>query len=80
MRIFKWLSIPNGQKEQIKALETWTVEWTSRHGQYGTNTSQEFEVFLSRDDAEKFKTQLQEAFKLIRHTSDTYVKVYQRNY
>jgi hypothetical protein len=52
MNIFKWLSIPNGEKEDVKAYKTWVVRWDSRHGQYSGNTRPEVEVFTTKEDAE----------------------------
>ncbi len=76
MNLFKELSIPNAQKEALIAYESWVVRWKSRHGQYGSDTKDEFEVFTTEKDAEKFATQLKEAFKLIKHSSGNKVEVY----
>lgn len=72
----KKITVPetNGTKE-IETLQTWTVEWTSRYNQWQSGTKQEFEVFTSEKEALDFKLALQNAFKLIRHTSRTDVKI-----
>jgi hypothetical protein len=79
MNIFKWLSIPNGEKEDVKAYKTWVVRWDSRHGQYSGNTRPEVEVFTTKEDAEKFARELREAYKLVRHTSGITVSVENNN-
>lgn len=69
MNLFKKIFIPNGQKESVIAYESWTVRWYSRNGEYSGDVRKECEIFTSEEDAEKFATQLREAFKLIKHTS-----------
>lgn len=75
MNIFKKLFVPSGQKQELTAYETWTVRWESRHGEYHTDVQPEMEVFTNKDDAHMFATQLKEAFKLIKHTSGSTVKI-----
>lgn len=75
MNIFKKIEVPNGDKETLTAYETWFVRWRSRHGEFSNDTKDECEVFLTKEDAEKFATRLKEAFKLIKHTSGTNVTV-----
>lgn len=79
MNIFKWLSIPSGEKVEVKAYKTWVVRWYSRNGECSYDTQPEAEIFTSKDDADKFARELQNAFKLIRHTFGTWVKVEDNN-
>ncbi len=75
MNILKKLFVPSGQKQELTAYETWSVRWRSRYGEYGSDTQDEMEVFTTKEDANKFATELREAFKLIKHTSGTRVEV-----
>lgn len=75
MNIFKWLSIPTGETKEVKAYESWTVRWRSRHGEYNFEAKDECEVFTNEKDADDFAKSLRDAFKLIRHTSGNSVSV-----
>lgn len=75
MNIFRKLFIPSGEQEEILVYESWIVKWESRKGQHSGDVDKEMEIFTSKEDAEKFAEQLRKAFKLIRHTSGTHVKV-----
>lgn len=75
MNLFKWLSIPTGATKEVKAYESWSVRWTSRYNNYMTGTKQEAEFFTNEKDAEDFAKSLRDAFKLLKHTSDTKVTV-----
>jgi hypothetical protein len=75
MNLFKWTTIRNGETVDVKAHRTWTVRWTSRHGQYSSDTRPEVEVFTTLEDAERFATELAAAFKMVRHTWGTYITV-----
>jgi hypothetical protein len=79
MNIFKWLSIPSGEKVDVRAYKTWVVRWYSRHGQFAGDTQPEAEIFTTKEDAEKYAQELREAFKLVRHTSGILVKVEDNN-
>ncbi len=59
----------------VYAHESWIVRWESRHGEYAGNTKKEAEIFPLKEDAEAFKSQLEAAFNLIRHTSGTKVTI-----
>jgi hypothetical protein len=76
MNILKKILAPSGQQQELEAYETWSVRWESRYGEYSHDTQPEMEVFTSKEDAEKFATELRNAFELIRHTSGTEVKVH----
>lgn len=73
--IKKWLSSPSGETVKLEAVELWYVRWTRRYGQYSGDTEEVMEAFTNYADAVHFKEQLQEAFKLIRHTSGKYVEI-----
>ena len=73
--IFKKLFAPTGQQKELDAIETYSVRWVSRYGKFHGDTREEAEFFTSKDNAIHFAEQLREAFKLIRHTSRTYVVV-----
>lgn len=66
------------ETKTVDAVELWYVEWTSRYDKYCNDTQKEFEAFPSKEDAENFAESLRQAFKLIRHTSQTRVSVYKR--
>lgn len=57
----------------VEAVDTWIVRWTSRFGEYASDTRPEVEVFVNKHDAEAFKKSLEAAFELLRHTSDVHV-------
>jgi hypothetical protein len=75
MNILKKIFVPNGQTQELEAFESWTVRWISRHGTTHYDTQKEAEVFTNEKDAEKFATELKNAFKLLRHTSGTNVRI-----
>tara|TARA_R110000796_G_scaffold126204_3_gene240904 strand:- start:1946 stop:2203 length:258 start_codon:yes stop_codon:yes gene_type:complete len=56
-------------------VHTWIVEWNSRYGQFSTDTRTEVEAFTSENEAKFFKKSLEDAFKLIKHTSGTSVSI-----
>lgn len=73
---FKKLTVPvSNETKQIEVIQTWEVRWYSRNGQYSNDTRPEIEVFTSVDAANAFKDSLVAAFKLLRHTSGTWVEV-----
>ena len=68
------LFVPTGTR-QVDAVELWEVRWQSRHGEYSGSIRPESEVFPKREDAEAFAQALRDAFRLIKHTSGTSVKI-----
>lgn len=72
----KVINIEARKADTLDAVHTYIVEWTSRYGKYSSDTKQRFEAFTNKSDAEKFAKELKSAFKLIKHTSGTKVKVY----
>lgn len=68
----------SNETEHIEAVKLWYVSWVSRHGRFFDDTSKEIEAFPREEDANRFAESLRNAFKLIRHTSDTRVQIYVR--
>lgn len=71
----KKLLFRNEQLQTTYVFEAWEVRWTSRHGEYGGDTQPEMRIFPSKEEAEDFKKALEDAFKLIKHTSGTEVQL-----
>ena len=63
------------ETKEIEAVKTWIVSWTSRKGRYSTDVKTEFEAFVDMQIAKNFKLALENAFKLIRHTSENTVTI-----
>lgn len=61
------------QETSVDAYDCWEVRWTSRHGSYSSDTKPEVRVFPVESDAQEFKKALDDAYKLIKHTSGTKV-------
>ena len=59
----------------VDVFEAWEVRWRSRYGQFSSDTQPEVKVFPKEEDAKEFKKALEDAFKLIKHTSGTYVEL-----
>lgn len=57
----------------ITIKDAWKVTWYSRYNEYHTGLDKEVEFFIEKKEAELFKEALENAFKLIRHTSNTTV-------
>ena len=71
---FKKKEVPEtNNTKQIDVVQTWEVRWHSRHSEFSGGTQPEVEVFTSELDAANFKKSLQNAFKLLKHTSGTYI-------
>ena len=67
----KTLIVPqSNDTKEIPAVQLWSVRWCSRYGEYSSNIRAETEVFTSEEDAKEFQLALQNAFKLIKHTSN----------
>lgn len=67
---FKWLRVPfSNATKDVQSVQTWSVRWRSRHGQFHADTQPELECFQSLAEAEEFAKALRNAFALIRHTS-----------
>lgn len=61
------------QETSVDVYECWEVRWTSRHGEYSSDTRPEIRAFPDKKGAAEFKRALEDAFKLIKHTSATRV-------
>lgn len=75
----KVIEIEERKAASLVAYESWVVRWESRYGKYSGDVKPESEIFTTKADAERFAKELREAFKLIRHTSGTKVKVFQQS-
>jgi len=67
----------NATKE-VDGVQVYVVTWTSRWGSYSSNTNQEFEAFIDKDQAEEFAESIRKAFKLLRFTAENKVRCYQQ--
>lgn len=65
-----------GSEQLTSGVDTWTVEWTSRHGRYSTDTKQRFQAFTNEKEANDFADSIRRAHELIGNTIDTNVYVY----
>lgn len=61
------------QTTTVDAVESWEVRWYSRYGSYNNDIRPEVRAFPSQEEAHAFKHALEDAFKLIKHTSGTQV-------
>lgn len=61
------------QVESVDVFECWEVRWRSRHGGYKGDTRDEIRVFPSKKDAISFGQALEDAFRLLKHTSGTHI-------
>jgi len=81
--MFNWTKkkVPKSiETKNVTTAKLWTVEWTSRYGEFSSETKQEFEAFPIEKDAMDFHLALIEAYKLVRHTSGTKIKLTSRSY
>lgn len=60
--------------------ETWEVRWISRQGKYSGDTKPEVAAFTNKEDAHIFANAVRDAYKMLRHTSDTAVYVEKMKY
>lgn len=74
MKFFK-KKFRDRQEETVNVVATWEVRWDSRHGEYSYSTRPEIRVFVSEKEALEFKMALDDAFKLIKHTSGKRVEI-----
>lgn len=61
-----------------EATPSYEVRWTSRYGEYSGHTRPEIEIFKDKNEAEHFKKMLEDAFKIIKHTSGDKVSIIKR--
>lgn len=66
-----------GTRELETGVDTWIVEWTSRHGEYSCDTKKRFQAFTDKKEAEAFAEDIRRAHKLIGNTcyKETHVSV-----
>lgn len=70
----KKLTVPQSNEvKTVDAVQLWSVRWMSRYGEFSGCTNKEMEAFTSEQEAQDFKLALENAFKLLRHTSGTTV-------
>jgi hypothetical protein len=66
----KKLVVPQtNETKTIDAVQLWTVRWYSRYSEYSGGLRKEMEAFTSETEAQEFKLALENAFKLLKHTS-----------
>lgn len=58
-----------------KPADFWVVRWYGRTGDFHSDLRVEMAIFTSQEDAVRFKGRLEDAFRLIRHTSATQVSL-----
>ena len=76
---FKKTAVPvSNETKEVETVQLWQVMWWSRDGEYSHSLNKEFEVFTSEEEAKNFADSLRAAFKLIRYTSGTEVKLTKR--
>lgn len=73
IKIFK-----KGHRELHTGIDTWVVEWTSRHGSYSGNTEKRFQAFTDEEEAEAFAEEIRRAHKIIGNTCYSETQVYVR--
>jgi hypothetical protein len=73
IKIFK-----KGTRELTTGVDTWVVEWTSRHGPYSSDTRKRFQAFTDHDEAEAFAEEIRRAHSLIGNTCYSETQVYVR--
>jgi len=72
----KKVKVPiSNEIKEINTVQLWEVRWTSRYGDFSSQTRPEIEVFTNELDAREFEIALNNAFVLIRHTSGNNVSV-----
>jgi len=69
------LKSPKSEMRTAQTLESWTVRWISRDGIWNDHVREESRAFTSHEAAEEFRNRLKQAFKLIKHTSQSEVTV-----
>lgn len=65
----------SNEVKTVDAVQLWTVRWLSRYGAFSGDLREEVEAFTSEQEAVDFKVALENAFKLLKHTSGTTVTI-----
>lgn len=74
--VMKKITVPaSNETKEVNAVQLWEVRWTSRYGDFSSDTQPEMEAFPTEAQAIAFRGALVNAFKLIRHTAGTRVEV-----
>lgn len=63
------------QEQAVDVYEGWEVRWYSRHGAYSGDIKPEVKIFPNEEHAQDFKKALEAAFNLIKHTSQSTVRL-----
>lgn len=71
----KFIAIEARNNDTLLTYQSYVVRWESRYGKFSADVKPEIEVFTNESDAGKFVKKLNDAFKLIKHTSGTRVIV-----
>lgn len=66
--ILKKIMLPTGETKKVDGLESWTVSWRARTGEYSGEWTMKHEVFVDKDVADDFANQLKESSKFLRDT------------
>lgn len=75
----KKIDVPiSNETKQVDAVEFWQVQWYSRYGNFHGDIEQENEVFTNEQAAKDFAESIRNAFKLLRFTSGTKVKLFKK--
>lgn len=78
-RIKKKLIATTKETQEFDAHEVWAVTWKSRYGQFSSDVEKECEFFTNEEEAIEFNERLEDAFKLIRHSSGIKVEIEARH-
>jgi len=62
----KKIFLPTGQVKEVDALESWTVSWKARTGDFSGNWRMCYEVFIDENTAKEYKQRLEESTKFLR--------------
>lgn len=74
--IFEKKTVPlNNETKEVEVTALWAVRWQSRYGPFNSDVKDEAEFFPNEQDALDFKKALENAFKLIKHTSGNNVSI-----
>lgn len=68
-----------GHDTLTSGVETYIVEWTSRHGPYSGDTKKQFQAFIDKQEAEDFADNIRRAHALIGNTCEIGVRVYKND-
>lgn len=64
-----------GVKQLNSGIDTWVVRWTKRWGAYHGETTECYQAFTNKKEAEEFAESIRRAHKLIGNTSGTRVSI-----